>query len=57
MGSALECECYMNGVHQADDGSNEVTHVTIYDKVKLATPVHTGFALHNVWGSVVQVQQ
>jgi len=55
MGTALECECYMNGVYQADDGGNEVQHVTIYDKVRMATPVYTGFALHNVWGNVMSV--
>ncbi len=55
MGSELECECYMNGVYQANEGTNEATHVTIRDKVKLATPVHTSFALHNVWGAVATV--
>jgi hypothetical protein len=57
MGSALECEYYMNGVYQANEGTNEVQHVTIHDKVKRVAPVATGFALHNAWGSVVQIQQ
>jgi hypothetical protein len=49
VGSALECECYINGVRQDDDGRNEVQHVLTYDKIKYVTPVYTGFALHNVW--------
>jgi len=27
MGSALECECYINGVRQDNEGTNEVQHV------------------------------
>lgn len=65
MGSALECGCYMNGVYQADEGSNEVQHVIIQaykpeclrDNIKRASPVSTEFTLHNIWSSVAQIQQ
>jgi len=53
MGSALECECYINGVRQDNEGTNEVQHVIIKDKVRMATPVYTGFALHNAWSGVM----
>lgn len=54
MGSALECECYINGVRQDNEGTNEVQHVVVYDKARsFITPVSTGFTLHNAWRAVV----
>lgn len=53
MGSALECECYINAVRQDNDSTNEVQHAINYVNVKHATPVATGFALHNVWSGMV----
>lgn len=53
MGSALECECYINAVRQDNEGTNEVQHVVNRVNVKHATPVATGFALHNQWHSVL----
>ena len=52
MGTMGECAVYVDSIREYDDGSNEVQHVIIRDKVKLASPVHTGFALHNAWMSV-----
>lgn len=53
MGSALECECYIDGVRQDSDGSNEVQHVVNRVNNTGITGVSTGFALHSVWGNVV----
>lgn len=53
MGSALECECYINAVRQDNEGMNEVQHIVNRVNVKYATSVATGFALHNAWHSVV----
>lgn len=55
MGSALECECYINGVRQDNEGTNEVQHVVNHVNTKIATPVYTDFALHGVWGNVVAI--
>jgi len=62
MGTALECECYMNGVYQADDGGNEVQHVVIFISNrrplvgnKWNNDTHTYFALHHVWADVASI--
>ena len=55
MGSALECMDYIQGVRLWNEGNNEVQHVLNYVNVKLATPVYTGFALHNIWFGVVSM--
>jgi hypothetical protein len=48
IGTEQECLSMVEQLQQSED-DNEVTHVITYDKVKCATPVSTGFALHNVW--------
>lgn len=53
MGSALECEGYINAVRQDNEGTNEVQHTVNRVNVKHVTPVYTGFALYNVWHSIV----
>lgn len=57
MGTSLECECYVNAIAQDNDGSNEYTLVTVRDNVRSASPVYTGFALHNVWSGMVNNQE
>lgn len=53
MGSALECECYINAVRQDNEGMNEVQHVVNRVGNKGIIDVSTGFALHGVWHSIV----
>lgn len=53
MGSALECEGYINAVRQENEGTNEVQHVVNSVGNKGIIGVSTGFALHNAWHSIV----
>lgn len=51
IGTESECIGMYNLTFNHPDCDSEVQHVIIRDKVKLASPVHTGFALHNVWSA------
>lgn len=55
MGTALECECYINAVRQDNEGCNEVQSVVNYAVETKCNDVSTDFVLHNIWSAVASM--
>lgn len=52
MGTAQECECYVNGVRQDNEGNNEVHHVVNsaalwFNAPKQSNPLFTAWHMNN----------
>lgn len=56
MGSALECECYVNAVRQDNDGCNEVHHVVNRVETLWFNVPHQSNLLFTVWNNPIASQ-